>query len=86
VTETTEAPASLKQTEGVVAAFRDQLRGQVSVTASVVQDGLLDIWAAMDEGAPRTEIERWLTETLERSLYQVTDIDSRLESVLPASR
>ena len=28
-----------------------------------------------------TEVERWLTETLERSLYSVSDVDARLTSV-----
>lgn len=64
-----------------IAAFRNQLEGQVSVPASVVQDCLLDLWAKLPEGEPRTEVERWLTETLERSLYAVSDVDARLESV-----
>ena len=43
----------------------------MSVPASVVQDGLLDLWGHLPEGETRTEVERWLTETLERSLYSV---------------
>lgn len=87
MTETTEAPATelsetSDRTEAAVAAFRRQLEGQVSVPASVVQDGLLDIWGLLPEGDSRTVVERWLTETLERNLYSVTDIDSRLDSVL----
>lgn len=68
--------------ESAVAAFRRQLEGQVSVPASVVQDGLLDLWGLLPEGDRRTVVERWLTETLERSLYQVTDVDSRLDTVV----
>jgi hypothetical protein len=87
VTEATEAPIEgldeTERTEAVVAAFRRQLEGQVSVPASVVQDGLLDLWGALPEGATRAQVERWLTETLERNLYSVTDIDARLASVLP---
>lgn len=64
-----------------IAAFRSQLEGQVSVPASVVQDCLLDLWSKLPEGEPRTEVERWLTETLERHLYAVSDVDARLESV-----
>ena len=45
-----------------IAAFRSQLEGQVSVPSSVVQDCLLDLWAKLPEGEPRTEVERWLTE------------------------
>jgi hypothetical protein len=71
-----------ERTEAAVAAFRRQLEGQVSVPASVVQDGLLDLWGLLPEGDRRTVVERWLTETLERSLYAVTDVDSRLDTVL----
>ena len=56
----------------------------MSVPASVVQDCLLDLWGHLPEGETRTEVERWLTETLERNLYAVADIDARLASVLPA--
>lgn len=68
--------------EAAISAFRRQLEGQVSVPASVVQDGLLDLWGILPEGDSRTVVERWLTETLERSLYSVTDVDSRLDAVL----
>ena len=88
MTEATEAPATIEstenseRTEAAVAAFRSQLEGQVSVPASVVQDGLLDLWGLLPEGDSRSVVERWLTETLERSLYSVTDVDSRLDTVL----
>jgi hypothetical protein len=89
VTEATEAPATsseteaavCERTESAVAAFRRQLEGQDSVPASVVQDGLLDLWGLLPEGDTRSTVERWLTETLERNLYSVRDVDSRLESV-----
>ena len=87
MTEVTEAPAPIEETvtsedaDSVVAAFRQQLEGQVSVPASLVQDTLLDLWGVLPEGESRTEVERWLTETLERSLYSVSDIDARLTSV-----
>ena len=70
------------QTEAAVAAFRQQMEGQVSVPATLVQDCLLDLWGSLPEGESRAEIERWLTETLERQLYAVTDVDARLASVL----
>jgi hypothetical protein len=78
VTDTTE------NTEAAVAAFRRQLEGQISVPATVVQDCLLDLWGLLPEGETRTEVERWLTETLERHLYAVRDVDARLTSVLPS--
>ena len=87
MTEATEAPATqdnaqAERIEAAVAAFRRQLEGQISVSASVVQDGLLDIWGQLPEGDSRSVVERWLTETLGRSLYNVTDVDSRLDTVL----
>jgi hypothetical protein len=84
VTDAPEAPAQLDPIEDAIASFRRQLEGQVSVPASVVQDGLLDLWGHLPEGASRAEVERWLTETLERNLYSVGDVDARLSSVLPA--
>ncbi len=73
------------QMDAAVAAFRRQLEGQVSLPASAVQDCLLDLWGSLPEGDSRTEVERWLTETLERTLYSATDVASRLASVLPAA-
>lgn len=89
VTDATEAPAPIEhdaaptaeEADAALAAFRSQLEGQVSVPASLVQDCLLDVWAKLPEGEPRSEVERWLTETLERQLYVVADVDARLESV-----
>ncbi len=75
-------PADDDQIESAVAAFRRQMDGQVSVSATVVQDGLLEIWGALPDGTARVEVERWLTETLNRHLYSVSDIDSRLDTVL----
>ena len=97
MTDATEAPAPIEQdataddtglvedADAAIAAFRTQLEGQVSVPATVVQDCLLDLWAKLPEGEPRTEVERWLTETLERHLYVVSDVDARLESVFSAN-
>lgn len=83
MTETTDAPAAADETEAAIFAFKGQLEGQVSVSASLVQDGLLEIWGLLPEGDTRAQIERWLTETLERNLYDVTDVTARLESVVP---
>lgn len=77
-----ESPDVAAPIEAAVATFRRQLEGQVSVPASVVQDGLLDLWGLIPEGDTRSVVERWLTETLERNLYSVTDVDSRLDAVL----
>ena len=90
MTEATEAPAPIETIEesvnpedadAVLTAFRRQLDGQVSVPASLVQDTLLDLWGVLPEGESRSEVERWLTETLERSLYSVSDVDARLATV-----
>jgi DNA-directed RNA polymerase specialized sigma24 family protein len=83
VTETADAPTELDDhTEQAITAFRRQLDGQVSVPATVVQDCLLDLWGLLPEGESRTQVERWLTETLERHLYSAHDVDARLTSVL----
>jgi hypothetical protein len=66
-------------------AWLAQLSDQISVSASDVQDHLLDLWGALSEGPARAEVERWLTETLRRNLYSVSDINERLEMLLPAS-
>jgi DNA-directed RNA polymerase specialized sigma24 family protein len=84
VTDAPAAPGQVDPTEAALASFRRQLEGQVSVPASVVQDALLDLWGHLPEGEIRSEVERWLTETLERSLYSVGDVDARLANVLPA--
>ena len=89
MTEATEAPATTEteindRAEAAIASIRSQLEGQVSVSATVVQDSLLDLWGTLPEGDSRAVVERWLTETLERNLYSVTDVDSRLDAVLAA--
>ena len=85
MTDAPEAPAQLDPFEAAIASFRRQLEGQISVPASVVQDGLLDLWGYLPEGESRAQVERWLTETLERNLYSVGDVDARLSTVLPAN-
>lgn len=69
----------------VAEAWLAQLSDQIAVAASDVQDHLLDLWGALDEGPARSEVERWLTETLRRNLYSVSDINERLETLLPAN-
>ncbi len=69
----------------VAEAWLAQLVDQMAVSASDVQDHLLDLWGVLEEGPARSEIERWLTETLVRNLYSVSDINGRLETLLPAS-
>ncbi len=69
----------------VAEAWLAQLSDRISVPASDVQDHLLDLWGALDEGPARAEVERWLTETLRRNLYSVSDINDRLETLLPAN-
>ena len=71
--------------EAFVASWRGELGEQGSVSASDVQDRLLDLWGSLPEGETRSLVERWLTETLERHLYQVEDVRRRLETVLTPS-
>ena len=74
-----EQPTSI---DAAVAAWRSELDGRTSVSASDVQDHLLELWGRLPEGDLRSEIEQWLTETLARQLYAVDDIDARLDQVL----
>jgi hypothetical protein len=64
--------------EAAVESWVAELSDQVSVSASAVQDHLLDIWGTLGDGAVRSDVERWLTETLERELYLADDVISRL--------
>ncbi|MCL2393144.1 MAG: hypothetical protein FWC87_00530 [Acidimicrobiaceae bacterium] len=68
--------------ETMVAEWKAELEGQQSVSASNVQDRLLDMWGQLPEGSVRSEIEKWLTETVQRHLYTASDIDARLQRVL----
>ena len=81
IIEVESAPSAVEMAEAWLAELVDQM----AVSASDVQDHLLDLWGLLDEGPGRSEIERWLTETLARNLYSVADINDRLETVLPAS-
>jgi len=46
-----------------------------------VQDRLLDLWGLLDDGEVRRNVERWLTETLDRHLYTSEDLISRLRTL-----
>ena len=67
---------------GEIQAWQAQFDGQDTVAASVVQDRLLDLWAALPEGKTRGEVEGWLTETVGRSRYSAEDIADRLGTML----
>lgn len=77
-----EQSAETANIETMVAEWKTELEGQQSVSASNVQDRLLDMWGQLPEGSVRSEIEKWLTETVQRQLYAVADIDARLQRVL----
>jgi hypothetical protein len=68
--------------EVAVARWVAQLRDQVSVSASAVQDRLFDVWGLLPDGDARRVVGEWLTETLDRSLYVTDDIIDRLENLL----
>ena len=76
---------SIHSIDEMVATWRAELDGQATVPASLVQDRLLDLWGHLPANETRVEVERWLTETLDRHLYVVSDIDARLDRVLAAS-
>jgi len=58
-----------------------ELGDRVSVSASTVQDHLLDLWGLLAEGDARRIVEQWLTETLERELYTSEDVIERLQDL-----
>ncbi len=68
----------------VAEAWLAGLEDKLAVSASDVQDHLLDLWGVLEEGPARAEVERWLTETLRRNVYSVSDINDRLEALLPS--
>lgn len=82
----TDAPDTIERIEPFVAVWRAELAGQVSVSAAGVQDRLFELWGQLPEGEGRSQIERWLTETLERHLYEVVDIERRLDVLVATER
>jgi hypothetical protein len=70
----------------IVESWIGELADQVSVSASTVQDHLLDVWGAVEDGDTRREVERWLTETLGRELYLVEDVVDRLTELVMVER
>ncbi|MDQ6614078.1 MAG: hypothetical protein M3083_04870 [Actinomycetota bacterium] len=67
--------------EAAVEGWIAELGDGLSLSSSAVQDRLLDIWGMLDEGEFRREIERWLTETLDRNLYTSDDLVVRLRGL-----
>jgi hypothetical protein len=71
--------------EEAVESWIGELADQFSVSASTVQDHLIDLWGALDEGETRRQVERWLTETLHRELYLAEDVVNRLNGLMVAT-
>lgn len=67
--------------DAAVEAWIAELGDGMSLSAMVVQDRLLDLWGLLDEGDLRREVERWLTETLDRHLYTSGDLIVRLQGL-----
>jgi hypothetical protein len=67
--------------DAVVEAWIAELDDQLAVSASAVQDRLLDLWGLVPDGETRRTIEDWLTETLHRELYTSDDIADRLREM-----
>jgi hypothetical protein len=67
--------------EGAVERWIAELEDGLSLSSSAVQDRLFDLWGMLDEGEMRREVERWLTETLDRHLYTGTELITRLRSL-----
>ena len=67
--------------EEVLRVWVAELSDQVSVSASRVQDSLIDLWGMLAEGPVRSGVEDWLTETLHRNLYTTEEVVSRLQDL-----
>jgi hypothetical protein len=67
--------------EATIEAWTAELADQVSLSASAVQDRLLDLWGVVPDGAIRREVESWLTETLLRNLYRSEEVIDRLHQL-----
>jgi hypothetical protein len=77
-------PDTTDRIQSFVTAWRADLSGQTSVSATEVQDRLLDLWAEVPDGDRKGRVESWLTETLSRHLYSVGDLESRLSDLAAA--
>jgi hypothetical protein len=58
-----------------------ELGDRTSVSASAVQDHLIDLWGVLPEGEGRRLVEEWLVETLARELYRTDDVIGRLRGL-----
>ncbi|MDP9074334.1 MAG: hypothetical protein M3N98_09205 [Actinomycetota bacterium] len=67
--------------EAAVEGWIAELSDGLSLSASSVQDRLFDIWGMLAEGESRREVERWLTETLDRHLYTADEVAGRLRGL-----
>jgi hypothetical protein len=67
--------------EDFLRTWINALSDQVAVSASRVQDGLIDLWGMLDDGDVRTGVEDWLTETLQRNLYTTDEVVTRIQEL-----
>lgn len=67
--------------ETAVERWIAELNDGLSLSALAVQDRLLDLWGLLDDGDVRHEVERWITETLDRNLYTSEDLIVRLRTL-----
>ena len=67
--------------DAAVQGWITNLSDGMSLSASTVQDRLFELWGMLDEGEVRREVERWLTETLDRHLYTTDELVTRLQGL-----
>jgi hypothetical protein len=78
----TNASDTIDHLQPLLSAWRAELAGATSVSASAVQDRLLDLWGALEaDDDRRVRVEAWLTETLSRHLYTVSDLEARIATL-----
>ena len=67
--------------DAVIDAWIAELGDQLAVSASAVQDRLLDLWGILPEGETRRTVEDWLTETLHREFDTSAVLVDRLRQL-----
>lgn len=67
--------------DGVIERWVAELGDRLSLSAGAVQDRLFELWGLLEDGEARREVERWLTQTLDRHLYTSEEIISRLRNL-----
>ena len=64
-----------------ISQWRQETAEQALLSAQQVQDKLLDLYSALREYPVRIEVEKWLSLTRERSLFEGKEISELLDDI-----